>query len=244
MALKLNPYHIKENEWNIKLIESFDEYDAKELATESVTIKGHNLYFVDFPGYFGYSCLVFLNGGYLYHANDYQLHHAHKTKEELRQWYLETMKNKLFTEKEFSVVTSYDDYRHKANYLTNYYGMQKPYISIFFIGTDKERENRRKKTEKMVFDPVNFAYYDPKEKEFVLRHIQLKANLEKAKEALADDFDYWVEAFQTEMFNHEYGINWDGDREVLAALGVKTLTPIQASAYQEAKRIYYKNSNL
>ena len=42
-------------EWTIKEIEAMTENDAQEMAIESMVIKDHNIYFVDFGGYFGYS---------------------------------------------------------------------------------------------------------------------------------------------------------------------------------------------
>ena len=34
-----------------------------------------------------------------------------------------------------------------------------------------------------------------------------------------DDYNYWVEAFKVEMYNHEYAINWDADTDTLGVFG-------------------------
>lgn len=46
-------------EYTIRDIEALTETQAAAMAIESVTVKGHQVYFVDFGGCFGYSALVF-----------------------------------------------------------------------------------------------------------------------------------------------------------------------------------------
>ncbi|MBR6859841.1 MAG: hypothetical protein IKM73_00780, partial [Acidaminococcaceae bacterium] len=62
--------------FRIQEIESVTEEQARDSALETLSIKGHTIYLVDFGGTFGYSCLVFCNGRHIYYANDYQLHHG------------------------------------------------------------------------------------------------------------------------------------------------------------------------
>ena len=83
---------------NIREIEALDENAAKAMAKEAVEVKGHTMYLVDLGKYFGYSALVFADGRHIYHANDYALHHGDKKDdvEYLRDWYMESMKGKLF----------------------------------------------------------------------------------------------------------------------------------------------------
>ena len=45
-------------EYTIRDIETLTEAQAAEMAIEAATVKGHQVYFVDFGGYFGYSVLV------------------------------------------------------------------------------------------------------------------------------------------------------------------------------------------
>ena len=120
--------------WTIKDIEAMTEETAKEMAIETMVIKEHHVYFVDFGGYFGYSTLVFKNNHHIHYANDYQLHHYHETTEELKKIYINRLHNILFTESEIlEPLHSYDEYNQKSRYLRNYYGMQQEYITIFCI---------------------------------------------------------------------------------------------------------------
>lgn len=67
-------------DWNISNIEALTEAEAQTMALETMQIKEHNIYFVDFVNAFGYSCLVFKNHHHIYYANDYELHHTEKTR--------------------------------------------------------------------------------------------------------------------------------------------------------------------
>lgn len=51
----------KKKNWSISDIESITEEKAKVIAIETMKIKEHNIYFVDFEDAFGYSCLVYKN---------------------------------------------------------------------------------------------------------------------------------------------------------------------------------------
>ena len=120
--------------WNIKEIENISENVAKYISEESMVIKGHKIYFVDFKGYFGYSVLVFKNHKHIKYANDYELHHKGLNKEELKKLYIEKCKNILFTEAEIKgPLKDYDEYDRKQYSLHNQYGMQKDYISVLNI---------------------------------------------------------------------------------------------------------------
>lgn len=237
--------------YNIYEIEKMTEETVKAIALETMNIKGHQVYFVDLGQAFGYSALVFLNGGHLYHANDYELHHSSMNREELRAWYVEGMNNKLFTEAEIcGPVTNYDEAERKRSYIQNYYGMQRPYISIFQIFTGEEGKKQeaeyKRKTAKMIFSPVFFAYYDPADKFLVDNGARLMKALEESKKALSDNFDYWKGAFKSEMFNHEYGYAQD-DFEVLSVFGALVyeagdyfdqlgFSEVQKKAYLAARR--------
>lgn len=242
--------------WNIDKIQELTETEAKEMALETLEIKGHTIYLVDFEGYFGYSALVFLNGAHIYHADDFELHHPRDTREELRQWYIDEMNRKLYTEEELSEVKDYNDYDKKSHYLRNYYGMQKPNVSIFGIfNTQKAIDEHNKATEGKHLNPICFAYYD--DVEFVKHCVELANRLEAAKDKSKDSYEYWKQAFYYEMCNHEYGINWDGDWDVLSVFwNVKyisgdydlqgyfdqlDLTDIQCRAYMDARKQYFKN---
>lgn len=240
--------------WNIKEIEAINEQEAANMAQLHLTIKEHDIYIVDFGGYFKYSCLVFRNGAHLYYADDFELHHTGKTHEELLAMYREAMEKKLFTDRELGDdLTDYNQYKAKENYLRNYWGMQKPYVSAFCIGDDKEHKKHERATKGKIYDPVNFAYYD--DKDFVQKHVQLFADLELAKDRMIDNPEYWRRAFVYEMWNHEYAINWDADVDTLSAFGYiphkrgewtlqelfneLNFNDIQRQAYFDARAEYY-----
>lgn len=56
-------------EYTIRDIEALTEAQAAAKQLEVTEIKGHQIYFVDFGGYFGYSVLVFADGHYIKYAN-------------------------------------------------------------------------------------------------------------------------------------------------------------------------------
>lgn len=246
--------------WGIKDIEQIGEATAKLMAAETVKVNGHDVYLVDFGGYFGYSCLVFLNGGYLHYANDYQLHHPGKDQAELRELYLRKMDSILFTEEQLLLpLASYDEYKRRSYYLHNYYGMQKENVSAFYISCNKEEDDRHKELcKEKFFDPVGLAYYD--DKEFVQHHIDLHHALQKVEEKMRTDFEYQKSAFLYEMYNHEYGINWQADYDVLSVFGnihycrddrneladyfdQLGFSDLQRSAYMAARRQYFKEQD-
>ena len=252
-------------EYDIYTIEVMTEVDAAALALEVLTIKGHTIYLVDFGGYFGYSCLVFLNGYHIYHANDYALHHngymmEEKTPGQLRELYLEKMNNIHFTPEEITApLANYDEYSRREYYLRNYYGMQLDYISMFqILRTEQEEQEYKEKTEKMIFDPISFAYYN--DSGFVEKHMELFRELEAIKNSMSDNFDYWKSAFEHEMNNCEYAISWQADYDTLSAFGAIKyhdddeteleqyfdelhFTDIQRRAYFAARRDYLKKAS-
>lgn len=149
-------------EYTIRDIEALTEEQAAAMAIETASVKGHQVYFVDFGGYFGYSVLVFADGHHIKYANDYELHHKDKSRDELQEFYLSSLSRKLFTADEMETVSDYQDKQAKEYYIRNYYGLRRDHISMFFCGPDKEREKLRRKTEKMIFSPVFLAFYDKK----------------------------------------------------------------------------------
>ena len=249
-------------EWNIDSIDDMTEEMAKEIAIESMEIKGHNIYFVDFGDRFGYSKLVFKNGHHIYHANDYELHHRGnswckgKTREELREWYIQGANNILFTEEELGEpLKDYQEYSRKRHFLHNYYGMQVDYVSIFCCNpTEQQQKEFEKKTKDMIYNPIAFAYMS--DAEFVKHHIELLNILEKAKEDTDNNYEYLKNAYLYEMHNHEYGINWQADYDTLSAFGniqyhggdmnayfeELNFTELQKQAYLDARKQYFKET--
>lgn len=233
----------------IREIENLMETQVKEMALETMRIKDHNVYLINFDGNFGYSALVYKNGKHIYYANDYELHHRGKTREELRQWYIDTLNNKLFTPEEIvGEIKDYDDFKAKENYLRNYHPMQVDYVSIF--GAKKTDING------LHYNPVSFCYMA--DEEFIKLEIYLMNKLHEQKEKFANNMDYWVNAFKKEMYNHEYAINWQADYDTLSAFGNLTwkgddarlteyfdqlgFNNTQKTAYVLARRQYYKEN--
>lgn len=209
-------------DWNIEEIESVAEAEAQKIALETMKIKDHTVYFIDFPGGFGYSAVVFAEGRHIYYANDYELHHHSKKPEELKELYIKELNSSLFTEAEITgKVKDYDEYKRKSYFLHNYYGMRRERESIFYISRGKEKDAERNERLKHfpIFDPVSFAYYSAEDELFVRHHAELAEQLEAEKEKLKNSFDYWKRAFLAEMWNHEYIYNWQADYDVLRCFG-------------------------
>ena len=183
--------------WDIRAIEAITDAEAFMMQEDYAEINGHDIYFVDFGGYFGFSALVFKDGAHIYYANDYQLHHAGKSKAELKAWYMETMPNKVFTDEDLETVKDYADYEKKAYFLRNYYIQRIPYETAFHIfHNEKEEKAFDRKVKKMHYNPLSFCYYDEQYMDVCKKQIELFAKLNKAKDNIsADNFDYWKNAF-------------------------------------------------
>ena len=242
-------------EWDIHRIEALSEHEAQTMALDTEAIKAHSVYFVDFGGYFGYSCLVFRNGHHIYYANDYELHHSGKSHAELKQLYIEKLERNLFLDEELGQpLHDYDEYCRKHYFLQNYYVMQTDYVSVFRIcQTEKEEKAYKRKIAKLHYNPVSFAYME--DEDFIRKHVMLSTELQKAKAATKTDYEYQKNAFLYEMYNHEYGINWEADHDTLSAFGrvdwhddldsyFKELdfNDIKRQAYMDARKEYYRTA--
>ncbi len=241
-------------EWFIRDIESIAEEQARKIANDTREIKGYNIYFIDFEGYFGFSYVVFKNGHHIHYANDYELHHKGKSRTELEMLYINKINNILFTEEEIAEpIKDYNEYNNKKHFLHNYYGMQVDYVSIFCCNpTEQQQREFELKTKDMTYNPVAFAYMA--DVEFIKHHIELLSTLEKAKDKMSDDYDYLKKAYLYEMYNHEYGINWQADYDTLSAFGNISyhgdnlnayfeelkFTDLQKQAYLDARKQYLR----
>lgn len=221
---------------NIYDITSVTENDIKSIATEHLVIKDHDIYLIDMGGAFGYSAVVYYDGQQIHHANDYALHHPGKTLKELRQIYIAALEAKLYSDDELSEpIRSYADYKSRCNYLINLYSQRKPYVSGFYIG------GKAPNTSGMIYDEVSFAWYAVEYRDFVNEHETLWHLTQGLWDCAWSDEAILTEAFESEMWNHEYYINWSGDVEVLAALGFNgfgSLTDMQRRAYSKARDRY------
>lgn len=249
-----------ENEkiYMIEDIESLTRKEAEKMAEKKISVKGYDVFFIDFGGYFGYSMIVYWNDRLIKYANDYELHHEYIVKktgiEGLKVHYIKTINNTLFTEDELGVVENYDDYLRKGRYLSNLYPLRSEYETIFCINpTKEEQEAFKKKTKGWTYDPKAFAYFP--DKAFVEQHLQLCKKLDMAEAKLKNDYKYLKEAYIQEMFNHEYSINMQADWDVLSAFCDGELpwyeedlnkyfeylnfSPTQIKAYRDAREEYY-----
>lgn len=254
-------------EYLIKDIEALTESEVKEMDHELYNINDHQVYFVDFEGYFGFSALVFRNGSHLYYANDYELHHKTMSRPELVKWYLETMELKLYSDEMIAApVNDYIDGERKDDYLRNYYPqMCVDKISAFNIfHNDAEQELFRQETADMIYNQIGFFF--TRDKAFSDRLNELYRIAQESKKESEDNYNYWFEAFKYEMFNHEYAISWEPDTSTLSAFGLPyqvgyeyeskayskglnylfdalNFTDIQRNAYREARAYVLNNSN-
>lgn len=254
-------------EWTIKDIEALTEYEVLSMDHETARINGHDIYFVDFEGYFGFSALVFRAGAHLYYANDYELHHKTMTREELKTWYIDTMHNKLFSDDMIGQpIKDYNEGQRKEDYLRNYYPLMcEDKISAFHIfHNEAEKELFRQEIKGMIYNPIGFFYTN--DKWFSDRLIELYKTAQKSKEATKDSYDYWFNAFKYEMYNHEYAISWEPDTSTLSAFGLSyevgaeyengsyekglnflfdalDFTDIQRKAYRDARTYVLNNSS-
>lgn len=199
-------------EFNIDMIRALTFEDAKELAIESMEIKEHECFFVDFGGYFGYSVLVFKNGKHVHYVDDFELHHTYKVKElgkeGLKQWYIKSLNRKLFTDVELmETITSYDEYERKNHFLRNYYIMKFDYISIFGIGEKTKSGFEEDKKTYTVYNPVSFCYV--KDENIVETQTKILKHLEKSFKELKENEETFREMISSELANHEACITCD-----------------------------------
>lgn len=224
--------------WTIEAIEKLTYGQAEELAEEKITVKEHTVFLIDFKGYFGYSAVVFYGDMHIYHVNDYALHHSDREKSSLKEWYIKSLNNKLFTDEEmYSPLTDYSDYNRRSYYLRNYYAQRKPYVSCWRIKCDdEEKENT---CENKYFSAVTYSYYD--DLTFVNKLADIAKVLEDRKAEMTNSYDYWYSAFKYEFSNHECYFSWDDKyMEIAESLVGGELNEVQEKAFNDAKRDYNK----
>lgn len=227
-------------EFDIEMIKELTFEDAKELAVESMEIKEHECFFVDFGGYFGYSVLVFKNRKHVHYADDFELHHTYKVKESgkeaLKQWYIKSLNRKLFTDIELmETVINYDEYERKNYFLRNYYIMRFDYISIFGIGEEAKKAFEEARKIYTVYNPVSFCYV--KDKNIVDTQTKILKHLEKSFKNLKKNDKTFREMISSELANHEACITCDYT-DALDSLGLNfnKLTESQQKIVKEELR--------
>lgn len=255
---------LSEMKWNE--FETMSESDAVGLADEVCSVKQHQVYFIEAGGYFGLIALVFKNGHNIKYAADSELHHRGYSKEKTKNIILKGMKKKLFTDQELedgSAVVDYETYQAASYYVRNYYILRFNYESAFYIPnghTAAENKAREDSLKGLVYNPYSFCYMNASDA--AVSSATQKGMLE-AIESAWDEIQKsntaaLKKAFLREMYNHEYSINLDPDRETLAAFGLPwnfksdnvddmlsylKYNDDQKRAYYEAARECLKNSN-
>lgn len=235
-------------------IDQITEQQAAAVALDKMEIKGHQVYFVNFGKYFGYSVCVFKNAHHIRYADDYALHHSGKTQEELKGIYIDRLNARLFTESEIlAPLKDYDDYRRRMNFLHNDYAEQVDRVSIFGNFSDEKfAAEYEEKIKGMYYNAVGLCYTNSEE--FNKHHAELWLALMDEEKKMKDNFDYYKSAFLYEMYNHEYGINWQADWDTLSAFGKiewheddvekyfdeLDFTKTQRKAYAAARAEYFK----
>lgn len=210
-------------DYKIDDIENLTYDQAKELAIETLNIKGHDCFLVDFGGYFGYSILVYKNKKHIYFANDYELHHRwlvkEKGKEALKEYYVKKLNEILFTEDELlEPIEDYDEYKRKDHFLRNYWIMRYDYLSIFGIGDKAQKEFDRQKELYPVFNQYSFCYV--KNVEIVKKQAKYMSYIKSEYKKIEEDLEKFREMISYELANHEACITGEtGD--TLDALGYK-----------------------
>ena len=193
------------------------ELMKEEGKAELISVKEHDCYLTDLGDAFGYSVLVYKNNHHISYANDYQLHHRHKTIEELKQWYVCALNRKLFTESELmEEVRTYDEYTRKSYYVRNYWIMQFNYVSIFCIGKPDKKLKQAK--EKMLYCPTCFCYVN--DKSIVEMSWKYISHIEESFNKAKENKDVFRKMVAYELANHEACITCDY-RDALDSLGLK-----------------------
>lgn len=203
---------------NINEIRSMTIEDVKKVSIDHIIIKDHSCFFADLGEYFGYSVLVFRNGKHIYYANDFQLHHAGKDVKDLREFYIESLSRKLFTDSELlNPISTYSEYEAKNYFVRNYWIMQFDYLSIFGIGEEAKKEFDSKISKYPYMNRYSFCYVN--DENIILRQSKFMKNIEKEYEKLQNSLDTFREMIRKELSNHEACITCDY-KDALFALGL------------------------
>lgn len=227
-------------DFTIDMIRALTFEEARQMAIETMEIKEHECIFIDFGGYFGYSVLIFKNEKHVYFADDFELHHGYivreQGKEALKQWYIEALNRKLYTDAELlEEVASYDEYEKKKYFLRNYYIMRYDYVSMFYIGEKQKKEAEEARKGFDVVNPVSYCYV--KDENIVKTQAEILKHLEASFEKLKKSDETFREMVAAELANHEACITCDYE-DALDALGLKfeDLTEAQQKIVKEELR--------
>lgn len=202
-------------------IEKLNYEDAMNLAVEEIKIKNHDILFVDIPGGFGYSALVFYDGKQIYHANQYQLHFNYIFQQSgidgLKSRFIDILNGKLYTESELlEECRTYDEYEKKTYFVRNYYIMHYDYRTAWAFGREQNEELEKEKKNYKFFNPVSFCYVN--DESIAEKQNEFLNHLEKEYSRLKNNIEIFREMVSKELANHEACITCDYT-EALNALG-------------------------
>ena len=207
-------------------IESLSYDEAKKIAIEEMKIKGHDCLIAELEGGFGYSALVFKNGRHIYYANEYELHHEYMAREQgkeaLRQYYINELNKKLFTDEEMlASIDSYDEYNRKDNFLRNYWIMRFDYVSPFAISMEEKEAIKIEKETHPYFCSVCWSYVA--DESIVEEAHKYSQHLKTQYKKLQEDIDKFRNMDSYELSNHEACIT-GSVTDALDALGLESET--------------------
>lgn len=140
-------------------------------------------------------------------------------KESLKEWYIETLSRKLFTDKELlEPVLSYGDYERKDYFLRNYWIMRYDYISIFSIGAEEQMKVEEGKKTHPFFNPVCFCYVA--NENIVNEANKYNFHLQNSFKKLKENDEAFRKMVRCELDNHEACVSYDYEA-ALDSLGLR-----------------------
>lgn len=216
--------HKGEENMTLSEMENINYKEALKLnVIEEKEIKGHTCIFAELEGRFGYSVLVFKNGRHVYHADDFELHHGHIMRERgrdgLRQFYITSLSQKLYTDEELMEnAVSYDEYHKKDHFLRNYWIMRYECETAFGIGKDDKRKLEKVKKKLPYFNPISFCYVG--DASIIDDQHKYMFHLKKSFKTLLNNPETFRQMIRRELDNHEACITCDYT-EALQALGLE-----------------------
>lgn len=227
-------------------------------------VKGYNVYLLDIGGHLGYSMIIYGDRRQIKYANDHELHHRSKTREELRDMYLKSAERQLYTEAELAQpLKDYFDYQRRRRYITELMPLRRDFMSIFYYASTEEEKAERliQRAEHPVHCAAALGCFKEEDADFAKQITDLHEQLCRQMEDTVNNYEYQKSAFYYELGNHEYHINtYQGDWDTLRAFGNITwkgqgkaareeyykelnFTPTQIKAFEDARREYMKKAD-
>ena len=194
-------------------IDSYDELENLSITEleknyfKKAQYKNYTYYFVRTIGYYGICLIVVANDKVIYIDEELQYNiKIYKTKTAIKDAMLKKMQSKMFNLDEFNIVTDYDEYLNKIDFLNNYY--TKMYNSVSYYRTNEATPKQKKIIAKNYFaDKISFCYFDNKED--LDRLNELHQQVCNAVVECLKDKDKKEQAILFELENHECFYTWE-----------------------------------